>query len=158
MKHFCLYSSQSPVAWPQRALINDHSHFYVNLNNFDDTFMLSYRNWMNIHGNLVRQRQDKKKTKRNVCDIKSYLQTAKEVKEILNELTFDFDKESKQNIRAIYYNVSTSCSGESLTLTTRRFHHFSTKINLQRYFLLCSLYKSFWNLKLYAMQFKFNFG
>lgn len=30
--------------------------------------------------------------------------------QILNELMYDFDKKSKQNIQAIYYNVSTASS------------------------------------------------
>jgi hypothetical protein len=36
------------------------------------------------------------------CDIKSYLRCR-----TFNELMYDFDKKSKQNIRAIYYIVST---------------------------------------------------
>lgn len=41
------------------------------------------------------------------CDIKSYLRCR-----TFNELMYDFDKESKQNIRAIYYIVSTFAQGE----------------------------------------------
>ena len=45
---------------------------------------------------------------RRECEIKSYLRCG-----TFNELMYDFDKKSKQNIRAIYYIVSTFGAAEA---------------------------------------------
>lgn len=95
------------VAWPHGDLINDRRHLNVNLNIFDDTFMLSYQiKWkFMVCRNVRREPRHQNHSSCRECDIESYLRC-----KFLNELMYDFDKESKQNIQAIYYIVSTFTS------------------------------------------------